>query len=619
MPEKTFSKNTKSLPVEILAAILGAVVFLYIYGAKVLNPFDVKFLLAGGDLSQHYLGWELFRQGDWRPMAGLTDRAAFPYSTSVIFTDSIPLFSLIFKLLLIFCNKPFQFFGFWGIFCFAMQGFWAARLIKRRIQITCFCDTITVLILSLLFILSPYFIRRMFWHSALAGQFVILIAIDLFDNSVIYSRFKLTLYWIVLGVLVSSIHIYFIAMCAVILMGCLINRLIFDLKSHDRNFSDIFLDIFCPLFGYIFWSVFTIYFLGGFNSNMSGGAPGIGYYSFNLNGFFNADDGYSRILKQLPFYADGQYEGCAYLGFGALILVGASVIALIIKSIISQGRFLKKIFTPKSVCAICICLVLGLLAASNEITFCDHLLFKIPLPEFINRLYSPFRSSGRLIWPVGYFLILGAIDVLGDIYGHQTGTDPVLPQVKLGTDPVSSQSGTDPTVLQLGTDPTVLMLISLCIVWLSVFDLYPKLSEINRKFDSIAYYRNPVSDCQPFILTDSEGLSLEIDYDILTKICAGEVTGTKPTHMVFLDKDNLSQEDLYGFTLLAIENNMSVNDFYFARYFSNRAGQIAVEYALSQRKDCVFIYTNKDSDKYDVLPFSKYRCNNFTVGIFNED
>lgn len=602
MSKKRFKLNSKSLHVEIPAAILGAVVFLYIYGAKVLNPFDVKFLLEGGDLSQHYLGWELFRQGAWRPMAGLTDRAAFPYCTSVIFTDSIPLFSLIFKLILSFCQKPFQFFGFWGIFCFAMQGFWAARLIERRIHLTGLYKTASVLLLTLLFLLTPFFIRRMFWHSALAGQFVILIAIDLFDNSVIYSRFKFSLCWIILGIVVSSIHIYFIAMCAVILAGSLLNRLIFDLKSSSKNFSDTFLDIFCPLFGYIFWALFTIYFLGAFNSNMSGGAPGIGYYSFNLNGFFNADDGYSRLLKQLPFYADGQYEGSAYLGLGALILVGASFITLIVKGIISRGQFLKEIFTYKSMSALVICLILTLLATSNEITFCNHLLLKIPLPEFINRLYSPFRSSGRLIWPVGYFLILASIDILGRVYSHQPVTDP---GVKLGT---------DPNVL----DSLILLLVSACIVWLSIFDLYPKLAEINKKFDSIAFYHNPVLDYCPFVYTDENGLSQEINEDILTKICAGEVTGTKPTHIVFLDKDNLSQEELYGFTLLAIENNMSVNDFYFARYFSNRASQIAVEYALSHRDDCVFIYTNKDSDTFDVLPFAKYRCNAFTVGIFSK-
>lgn len=614
-------KNKKFLTIEIVAAFLGAVLFLCIYGFKVLNPFDVNFLLVGGDLSQHYLGWELFRQGSWRPMIGLTDAAAYPYSTSVIFTDSIPVFSVLFKLILSFCDKPFQFFGFWGILCFAMQGFFAARLVKRRISDETITDKITILALSLLFLLCPFFIRRMFWHSALAGQFVLLMAIDLFDNSVIYSRLKLTFCWIFLGILVASTHIYFIAMCGVILFGGILYRFLFDLKIKKIHATEIILDIFCPLFGFIFWAVFTIYFLGGFNSNMSGGAPGIGYYSFNLNGFFNADDGFSRFLNELPFYEDGQYEGDAYLGFGALLLVIATVIAGVVKLAFHWGQTPTKSAKPvgtdpvessepvgtdpgknalfhwgqtptlRLICAIVVCLILTLLAASNEVTFNDRLLFTIPLPDFIEKLYSPFRSSGRLIWPVGYFIILGAVSGLGKIYSPNSNNAKNF------------------------SNSVLLCLISVCFAVLQLIDISPKLNELNMKISNQAVYINPVSNYRTYTYEDNDGEEKITSYDILTQICAGEVTGTKPAHIVFLDKDNLTQEELYGFTLLAIENHMTVNDFYFARFFLNRAPQIAVEYALSGRDDCVFIYKEDKDNTFEVLPLKKYRTDNFVVCI----
>lgn len=587
-------QGRKQIPVEILAAVLGAVVFLCIYGVRVLNPFYVDYLLTGGDLSQHYLGWELFREGDWRPMAGLTDAAAYPYSTSVIFTDSIPIFSLLFKIIFGFYKKPFQFFGIWGIMCFSLQGFFAAKLIKSRIDSKSKLMLPSTLFLTLLFLLCPFFIRRMFWHSALAGQFVILIAIYLFDNTVIYSRKYLSVYWIILGILTASIHIYFIAMCGVILFGALLYRLIYDIKEQKSALSDIILDIFCPLFGYCFWAVFTIYFLGGFNSNMEGGAPGIGYYSFNLNGLFNADDGYSRFLSALPFYADGQYEGDAYLGLGALLLIVAVIGALIFKAVIRKDDDLTKKSNKRSyikpLCVAVTCVILVILAASNEVTFNDKLLFKFPLPEFIEKLYSPLRSSGRLIWPVGYFLILESISTLGNIY-------------KAKTEDSSEKSG-----------PVILCLIALSVFALQLVDISPKLSEIGRKYNAEQVYINPVTD-QTYSFIDEDGIEKTTFDDILTNACAKMANNLHPAHLVFLDKDKLSQEELYGFTYVAINNNMTVNDFYFARFFNNRAGQIAVDYALSGRDDCVYIYKPEDEDMFNMLPFYTYHTENFVVAI----
>ena len=87
----------------LIAGTIGAFVFITIYGTKILNPCYTDWLMSGGDLSQHYLGWKMYRNGDWTFPIGLTDQLAYPYYTSVIFTDSIPIFAVFFKLL-----SPFQ-------------------------------------------------------------------------------------------------------------------------------------------------------------------------------------------------------------------------------------------------------------------------------------------------------------------------------------------------------------------------------------------------------------------------------------------------------------------------------------------------------------------------------
>ena len=83
----------------VMAGAIGAFVFILLYGVKVLNPCYTDWLMSGGDLSQHYLGWKMYRNGDWTFPIGLTDQLAYPYYTSVIFTDSIPIFAVFFKLL----------------------------------------------------------------------------------------------------------------------------------------------------------------------------------------------------------------------------------------------------------------------------------------------------------------------------------------------------------------------------------------------------------------------------------------------------------------------------------------------------------------------------------------
>ena len=91
--------NIKIKTIYIAVMLLGALCFITVYGIRVLNPCYVDWLLNRGDLTQHYLGWCFFRESDWTFPIGLTNRLAYPDYSSVIYTDSIPLFAVFFKLL----------------------------------------------------------------------------------------------------------------------------------------------------------------------------------------------------------------------------------------------------------------------------------------------------------------------------------------------------------------------------------------------------------------------------------------------------------------------------------------------------------------------------------------
>lgn len=99
-----------------------------------LDPTSVDWILnnPSPDPAQHYLGWELFRRSPVHlPYIGANYNAVYPFRTSVLFTDSLPLAALFFKLLGGVLPARFQYFGWWGLACYMLQGGLAQAVIAR--------------------------------------------------------------------------------------------------------------------------------------------------------------------------------------------------------------------------------------------------------------------------------------------------------------------------------------------------------------------------------------------------------------------------------------------------------------------------------------------------------
>ena len=133
----------------ICAAMIGMGIFLALYGVKILNPLYVDWLYTGSDLSQHYLGWKAFRESGWMFPIGMTDRLLYPFRSSIIFTDSIPLLAVFFKLLSPVLPADFQYFGFWGILCYGLNGAVSAKIIRKYLN-----NDLQAVLGSIFFILS---------------------------------------------------------------------------------------------------------------------------------------------------------------------------------------------------------------------------------------------------------------------------------------------------------------------------------------------------------------------------------------------------------------------------------------------------------------------------------
>ena len=161
---KEYMSVWKKYNMSLVAAGLGAICFVLIYGLRVLDPTYDDWLLRGGDLTQHYIGWEFFRSSEWKFPIGLMDRISYPNDVSVIFTDSIPVFAVIFKAFSPILPTTFQYFGWWELLCFILQAVYSAKLLY------CFTrDKVLSVFGSILFVVAPVFITRVFFHTALSS------------------------------------------------------------------------------------------------------------------------------------------------------------------------------------------------------------------------------------------------------------------------------------------------------------------------------------------------------------------------------------------------------------------------------------------------------------------
>lgn len=414
----TDTKKRKNIAIYMLVAALAAVVFCCIYGVNILNPGYTDWLVTGGDLSQHYLGWVAYRYSSWHFPIGLTDRLAYPACTSVIFTDSIPLLAVVFKILSPVLPENFQYFGFWGITCFVLQGIFSVRIIKRVTE-----NRTAIVLGSLLTMIMPTVFFRLYGHEALAGQWLIVFALDLLFSYEIYEENHKKLYITVAitAALAVSIHMYFLVMCGIIVLAYCVEDII-----QKKNVKQTIL----ILLEYCFVAIAIIFLLGGFVATGSSyELGGLGAFSMNLNSLFNPFN-QSAILKELPLYTDAQGEGFGYLGAGVIVLGIAVLVSLIfeidrVKSLVKSN---KRIIGG----LLCTGVLITIIACQTEVTFGARLLYKFSLPAILEKLWGIFRASGRMVMVLDYVIVFSCMIYILKFYKERYVTAVLLFGMALG-------------------------------------------------------------------------------------------------------------------------------------------------------------------------------------------
>ena len=417
-------KTLKKYRWPLTGALLGALIFLLLYGVRVLDPTSVDWILnnPSPDPEQHYLGWELFRRSPVHlPYIGANYNAVYPFRTSVLFTDSLPLAALLFKLLGGILPTRFQYFGWWGLFCYMMQGGLAHAVIARiagvqptfgrgdkskaAIAIIMSPGQTAKLWGSVLgagvLVLFPALTMRTFAHEALAGTWLVLLALYLWlrSDELMSATRRACLLWGLMGLLCAGIHLYYLPMVGLVLVGYAVRRAL-----QKRGPAAVLL----PIAAFCAAALAELFLLGAFAVNFAG-------YS---NGYLSGAD-YLGLF--VPWLAQS-WEQNVYMGLGAVLAV-----VLAIFSVVCNAHKAEKFFTAHHdwVVAGVVVLVLDLLAAGgNAITVGGKTLFTVPIPQFLMDFWAMFSSCARLAWVAGLLLAVAACGLVLRFW--QKGVVPAL-------------------------------------------------------------------------------------------------------------------------------------------------------------------------------------------------
>ena len=375
---------------------LGVLAFYLVIGPLPLNPSNISWI-RGLDPPTHYLGWVFFRQGPWGFPLGLNPNYGLEISSSIVYSDSIPLLAIFFKCFSNVLPEKFQYLGIWLFCCFILQAWFSWKLISIISQ-----NILIQLLGAGLFLFMPIMLYRIGVHAALVGQFLILAALYLYFRP---TQAKRVTFWTLLLTSTILIHFYLFVMvmalwCADLLDKRFKNKLI----TWAELTREVVIVLSCVLFAA--W-------LGGYF--FSGGplliALPYGTGSMNFLAPINSAS-WSFILKTLP-NTQNSYEGFDYLGLGVIL---GFIFTLPI--LVSEKSYLYRIFQQK---LFLVLLMIGLtaFAISNQITIGPWTI-TYPLPNLISLIGSILRQSARFFWPVIYIISFLIIYIILRSYSHRT-------------------------------------------------------------------------------------------------------------------------------------------------------------------------------------------------------
>jgi MYXO-CTERM domain-containing protein len=362
-------------PLGLLAAVFIAVAYVgTIFPRGFIEGTSSYWQTQVQDITQHLIGYTTFLREPWKLPLLQLDSISWPSGALLTFTDSIPLFAVVMKLLG--PLAPANPFGYWIALCFLLQAaatWWALAEARNR-------SWFVLLLAAFLAVSLPALSLRL-GHSALMGQFLLTVALTLYIRDRNRGLFGV-LAWSALTFVAFYVHVYLVAMTAGVMAASAADE---ALRRRSASPLLLILAAFIPLV--LSWPIT----LGPAIASGAGSA-GFGTYSMNLLAPFAGG-----TILQLPFYepGEGQYEGRNTLGLGLLLLL---LIGFLRRRAPVNPSFQAPAFGPFLAAALGI---MAIYALSNEVYASSLHLLHWDVPALLDPLVSTFRASGRFFWPLG--------------------------------------------------------------------------------------------------------------------------------------------------------------------------------------------------------------------------
>lgn len=374
-----------------LAGLLAGGLVGLLIGLQALDP---QFILGTGgkwvrpenDYIAYLVAWHYYVLDTWRLPLFSLPLMGYPEGGSVLFNDALPLAALPTKVLYKLTGALINPFGWWILLTYVLQGAMAARVVQAVGVRSAWAGAAA----AALAVVSTSFVARM-GHTALSSHFLLLWAIALHVSSLRHGRAGLPESTLLLAITLL-VNAYLFAMVFALVSVTLVALWLRDqLERRDLGHAAL------AMTGILALGLLAGYGLVFANpSTMK--SEGFGKYSWNLVTLLLPRDGMFGVLQSVARDAThGQYEGEAYIGRGALLLLALAAASAPRRVLLAVRQYWVLSATL---------VALAVYAASNRIYAGGTQLVSFDLPAFALDLGNYFRATGRFIWPLAYGLTL---------------------------------------------------------------------------------------------------------------------------------------------------------------------------------------------------------------------
>ena len=310
----TFRKvksSREALP-NILILLAALVFFLLKFDLNVLDVTHSNWIYnLSFDPRTEIISWNYYRHTPWSfPIIGRLEGYDYPTVTGSAMTGIVSPLAVPFKLFSNWLPDEFQYFGWWFLLCYLLQGYFGLKLINatgQRSVVQAMQNTPTFssvyqssyivrVFAAIFFILSPPFLMRT-GHMHMISHFFILAALaQYFDKN--RTPFQKFVYFALLSSLCVGVSQYTTVMVMGIGLAAFVDMAYRRLMPFYRVFTDGL--------GVLLAVLFVYYILGGFLMPFATSQfVGFGSYASNLNTFFNPLE-HSKIYATLALSDAGQ-------------------------------------------------------------------------------------------------------------------------------------------------------------------------------------------------------------------------------------------------------------------------------------------------------------------------